>query len=292
MGTRTALTVALLVALGPSPGVGQPKGDAPGRSLGLASVPNLRDVGGYKTRDGRIVKTKLLYRSSQLARVSAADKEKLAALGLTAVYDLRTADERKALPDELPAGATAVPLDVFADSDQEVPAKLRAILQKPAEATAETAATVDALFAKAYREFVTLPGARKAYGELFRRLGEAGAGPAVVHCTSGKDRTGWAAAALLALLGVPEDAIAEDFAKSNDHLLPGYAKAVEAFAKAGGDPAVARAILGVKAEYLRASFDEVKAKYGTIEGYFAKGLGIDEAGQKALRDQFLTKPDE
>ena len=44
----------------------------------------------------------------------------------------------------------------------------------------------------------------------------------------------------------------------------------------------------MKTEYLQSSFDEVKNQYGSIEGYFEKGLGIDNAGQRELRDRFLT----
>lgn len=79
---------------------------APGASLGIASVPNLRDVGGYATRDGSTVAAGLVYRSNQLAGISAGDMEKLAGLGLKVDYDLRTSDERNARPDEVPPGVT------------------------------------------------------------------------------------------------------------------------------------------------------------------------------------------
>jgi protein-tyrosine phosphatase len=45
----------------------------------------------------------------------------------------------------------------------------------------------------------------------------------------------------------------------------------------------------VKKEYLDAAFDEMQTKYGTIEGYFSEGLGIDAAQQKALRDLYLSE---
>ena len=44
----------------------------------------------------------------------------------------------------------------------------------------------------------------------------------------------------------------------------------------------------MKTEYLQSSFVEIKTQYGSIDGYFEKGLGIDEAGQQQLRDRFLT----
>ena len=58
---------------------------------------------------------------------------------------------------------------------------------------------------------------------------------------------------------------------------------------AGGERAIPMAILSVKAEYLDAAFDEIQKKYGTIENYFSEALGIDAAGQKALRDLYLER---
>ncbi len=188
-----------------APLAAQPKQDPPGQNLGIASVANLRDIGGYTTRDGAIVRTKLLYRSNQLSRISPNDMKRIAALGLKNEYDLRTAEERAELPDELPPGVNNIWLNVLADSDQSAPAQLGKLLQKPLEANAALGGgKVEDMFEKGYRDFVSLPSARKAYRQLFVDLAKQGSVPALFHCTTGKDRTGWAAAALLALLGVPE----------------------------------------------------------------------------------------
>jgi hypothetical protein len=143
--------------------------------------------------------------------------------GLLNDYDLRTADERDAAPDELPRGVKNIWLNVLADSKQAAPAKIIKLLPNPKEAKVELGdGKAEATFVKSYRDFVSLPSARKA----------------------------------------------------------------------GGDPAIIKAILGVKAEYLNASFDEMKTKYGTIEDYFSKALKIDAAGRKALRDRFLSRADD
>jgi protein-tyrosine phosphatase len=268
----------------------EPKKVNPGQSLGIASVPNLRDIGGYKTRDGFVVRSRLLYRSNQLSRIRPADMDKIAGLGLKCDYDLRTADQRRAAPDELPPGVKNISLNVLADSKLTGPARVSRLLQNPKAANAELGdGKAEAILAQTYREFVTLPSANKAFHQFFVELGNAENLPALVHCSSGKDRTGWAVAALLSLLGVPDEAVMEDYLRSNDYVLPGYQRTIDSFTKAGGDPAIIKAVLGVKAEYLKASFDEVQTKYGTIEGYFSKGLGIDAAGQKALRDRFLVR---
>lgn len=289
----TALLTASLFTVAHAQSTAQPKENIPGRSLGVASVANLRDVGGYMTRDGLVVRQKLLYRSNQLTKISSGDLKKIAALGLKNIYDLRTAEERAAAPDELPPGVNNIWLNVLADSGQSGPAQIMKLLQNPKEANPALGnGKAEAMFVKGYREFITLPSAKKAFQQLFVNLGKEGNLPALFHCTGGKDRTGWASAALLSLLRVPEDVIMDDFLRSNDYILPAYQKMIDAFAQAGGDPEITKAILGVKAEYLKAAFDEMKSKYGTIENYFSKALEIDAAGQKALRDRFLTRADD
>jgi protein-tyrosine phosphatase len=231
MTVRTALMAATLLAaaIGGAPSLAvtlaAPAGaqPAPGHNLGLASVPNLRDVGGYATGDGAVVRTGLVYRSDQLNPISPDDLTKLDELGLAIVFDLRTADERTARPDQLPPGVRDIWLNVLADEAQSAPAQLAELMANPTEANAALGGgKVEAMFAAAYRDFVSLPSAQAAYGRLFAALGEQDTLPALFHCTTGKDRTGWAAAALLLLLGVPQDVVMQDFLRSNEYLLPAY----------------------------------------------------------------------
>jgi protein-tyrosine phosphatase len=93
----------------------------------------------------------------------------------------------------------------------------------------------------------------------------------------------------LTLLGVPKETVMADYLRTNDYLLPYYKKTIDGFAAQGGDRAIIGAILGVKREYLEAAFEDVRSSYGSIENYFTKGLGIDSAGQKALRDLYLKE---
>jgi protein-tyrosine phosphatase len=259
-----------------------------GKSLDIASVPNLRDLGGYPTRDGHTVATGLAYRSDQLSGITPEDMADLAALNFKVDYDLRTAAERDKRPDELPPGMEYIWLNVLADAPQSSPAQLETLLRNPPEANEVLGnGQVEAAFIKAYREFVSLPSAKTEFGKLFRGLAERSQLPALFHCTTGKDRTGWAAAALLDLLGVPRDIIMADYLRSNDIIIPKYQEAIAAFIAAGGAPAIPEAILGVQEAYLNASFDEMETQYGTIENYFAEGLGIDADRQQALREVYL-----
>ncbi len=267
---------------------------APGESLGsalhLAALPNLRDIGGYRTRSGATVVEGLLYRSNAPSGLGSGDIAALARLGLKSDYDLRTAEEARAKPDAVLAGVRYARFDVLADSRAMSPAEIERLLHDPKKANAVLGrGRIDAIFTGAYREFVSLPSARTAYRSLFLALADRRNLPALVHCTGGKDRTGWAAAALLTLLGVPRQALMADFLKSNAYLMPQYRAAIDGFVARGGDREIALAIFGLKPGYLNAAFAEMTARYGTIERYFSDGLGLDAAQQKALRELYSRK---
>lgn len=257
----------------------------------VAALPNLRDVGGWTAGDGRTVAPGKLYRSTDLRNVSDDPQGALAGLALRTVYDLRSAAEREALPDPELAGVTDVPLDVLADAKQAIPANLDEVLADPTIVAGLSGPGADeavGFIAGSYRDFITLPSAKRAYRRFFLGLLGEDAGPALVHCTNGKDRTGWAAAGFLSLLDVDRDDIFHDYLQTNDRLLPSLAPLFDRFAAAGGDPAVLRPLLGVRAEYLQASFDELESAYGDVAGYFAEGLGIDAQSQDLLRDRYLV----
>ena len=260
----------------------------PALNLGIASIPNLRDLGGYQTTDGKTIASGLVYRSNQLSHISPEDMQKLAKLKLKNAYDLRTKEERDKRPEELPPGVNYVVLDVLADSPQAGPAQLEKLMADPESAEAELGGgKVEAGFKASYREFVSLPSAQREFSKLFRGLADKQQVPAVFHCTTGKDRTGWAAAAFLTLMGVPKDVVYEDYLRSNDNILTAYKENIDAFVAAGGSPNIPNAILGVKKEYLDAAYDEMQKRYGSIEKYFYDGLEIDADQQQALRNLYL-----
>jgi len=268
-----------------------PPGQSLGLALGIPILPNLRDVGGYKTADGATVARGLAYRSDTFNPMGAEDIKQLERVGLKNDYDLRTVSEVKARPDQMPPGVKWHLLNVLADAKSAAPAELEALMHEPKKANvALGGGKVEALFMEGYREFITLPSAKQSYRTLFQSLANPAMAPGVFHCTTGKDRTGWGAAALLTLLGVPRQMVMADHMRTNDYTLPQFKRAIDGFVAAGGDRAIAEAVFGVKAEYLQASFDEMHKQYGTIEKYFADALGIDAAGQQALKRLYLTPP--
>jgi protein-tyrosine phosphatase len=253
-------------------------------------MPNFRDAGGHRVPGGGTMRAGLLYRSDHVGQLSAGEADALAGLGIKVVYDLRTEAERLMTPDHRIAGATRVPLDLMADDEQAAPAQLLRLLEHPRAAKAVLGnGQAAALFVGGYRSIVTLPSACAGLGRLYGGLLDPGGLPALCHCTTGKDRTGWTCAALQALLGVPHDVVLQDFLASNRQIVPKYQQRVDEFAARGGDPALLVPVLSVLPEYLEASFDEVRRVYGSIEGYFGEALGLDARMQQALRDRFVNK---
>lgn len=252
--------------------------------LHLKTVPNLRDIGGYRTADGRWVKMGLLYRSDQLDRLSDHDLGAMGDLGLALVADLRTASERSHEPDRVPAGAEHLVLDVAADSKGSLGGDMR-------QAMATIAAGKGAeMLTEANRDFVSLNSARSAYHTLLSRIGAEAAGPTLYHCTAGKDRTGWASAVILTLLGVPRETVMADYLASNDYL---RAKNEATMAMLGALPTpITREnlepVLTVRAAYIEAAFAEVDKRYGSFDRYVREGLGLNDAEIDRLRTTLLA----
>lgn len=261
----------------------------PGAPITLATLPNLRDAGGWRTGDGRVVRTGVLFRSTALDRLDEADTAALTDLGIRCVVDFRTATERTNQPDRAPAGVREMVEDVLADSQIAVPAQMQAFFRDASQAVAFlSSGKADDAMRSAYREFIRLPSARSGLGAFYRLLLDDADLPVLYHCTTGKDRTGWATAALLTLLGVPEDDVYREYLLTNEQLLPALEPLFERFAAQGAPRELLIPVLGVDRSYLDTAFAEMRAEFGTIERYFAEGLGITAAEQQLLRDRLTT----
>jgi protein-tyrosine phosphatase len=245
-------------------------------------------VGGLPTADGRRVRTGLLYRSSALDRLAGPDASEVASLGIRTIFDFRTEAERTGRPDRVPAGVRYVPADILDGMTGHTPGQIQAAMADPAvarEVLGDGKGT--AMFVDQYRAFVTLPGARRTLGSVFAELADGHNRPALIHCMGGKDRTGWAAASLLLFLGVPVELVTADFMASNEHLGGMFRGLFDDFAARGGDPELLSAFLWVSREYLAMALDQVATCFGTIEGYFSEGMGLDDATLDTLRAAFV-----
>ncbi|MET9604728.1 tyrosine-protein phosphatase [Streptomyces sp. NPDC006512] len=243
------------------------------RLIALEGTANFRDAGGYRTTNGQWVKMGEVYRSDALNKLTANDLAKLQRLRVKTVFDLRMEDERTKDADKVPAGAAYVVADVFAGSGS-----FQTLPKTPAEAVK---AMTDA-----ERTMVSGEGGKKAYTQVFQGIQKDRARVVLFHCTAGKDRTGWANAALLTALGVPRETVEADYLASND-----YRKAANDAVLSHLPPqqaAVYKPLLDVRPEYLNAGYEEAKAKYGSFDRYLKDGLGIDSRELRELREDLLV----
>lgn len=264
-------------------------GGRPGQQIAIATVPNFRDLGGWAARGGRI-RSGLLYRSAQFANLQGDDLAAFQRHGIRSVYDFRTAEERDASPNTVPAGTEYIALDILAGATGAAPAQLAKAIADPAVAREMLGdGKAEAMFEAGYRQIVGLPSALTGYRQFFSAIAQPEHRPAVFHCTTGKDRTGWAAAAFLLLMGVSEQDVLAEYLLTNDQLVPALQPMLDRFSAAGGDPQLLMPILGVQRSYLDAGLDEMRTRFGTIEGYFSEGLGLDPATIDKLGMSYIER---
>ncbi|WP_344738013.1 tyrosine-protein phosphatase [Microbacterium awajiense] len=263
-------------------------GVSPGMAIVVEGIPNLRDVGGWPTDGGR-VRTGAVYRSAEFSALAGSAADKFSELGIRAVYDLRTADERAANANVVPQGTEYIVFDILADRPGAGPAQMLQVLSDPAAAEKLLGdGKAVKMFEQSYRQFLSLPSAITGYRQFFTLLAEKEHRPALFHCTTGKDRTGWAAAALLMMLGVGDDDVRADYLLTNDSLVPALQPMVDRFASIGGDPELLAPVIGVREEYLDAARSEMQSRFGDVETYFSKGLGLSSGTIDALRADLVV----
>src|ERR1700738_3120781 len=246
--------------------------DSPARHLNLAGASNFRDLGGYPTKDGRTVRWRQIFRSNHLGHVTEADIVVLRGLGLKSAFDFRGTEERVAATCGLAEIAVhSLPIE------PTVVAALRARL-----AGGIALSPVDALdvMRDSYRNYVRYY--TSSFRALFAHLLEDRA-PLVIHCTAGKDRTGFACALILHALGVPDEVIAEDYLLTNRF----YRRDPGASSELPDD--VRRVRGSVEASFLAAAFEAISADYGDLESYFSDGLGLG-AGERAMLEARYLEP--
>lgn len=242
----------------------------------LATRYNVRDLGGCTTAEGRRVRTGLVYRSAAPCRLSVMARDRFAGFGIRLVIDLRSNAERDHAPGELG-------VETWTRDHDASGADLVRAWRNP-DLTAERAG---ALMTEVYR---ALPEAQaEAIAELFRRIA-AGSLPLLIHCAAGKDRTGVAAALLLASLGVPRTAIESDFLRTRGDVGRALLETRAAMTRVGAHvdrAGVLERIAYVYPDYLRAMFDAMDERHGSVAGYIHDHLKLDRAVVKAMRCRML-----
>ncbi|MDR0902104.1 MAG: tyrosine-protein phosphatase [Opitutaceae bacterium] len=246
--------------------------------LPLEGGVNFRDLGGLPAANGRRVRPGLLFRSGALARLTPADRERLAAARLAHVIDFRDAAEAAKEPDALWDGARY----------ENIPANPveRGVSATIDRLSPELLAQMDPhkFMRDLYRE---LPLENRAYRRLVACVRETDAA-VVFHCAVGKDRTGVAAAIVLLALGAGRAAITADYLRTEQTLAPHRERVQTALAGELDGVAMEhmRVLMSAREEFIALALDSIESR-GGADAWLAAEFGLDAPARAALQAKYL-----
>lgn len=251
----------------------------------LEGTHNFRDLGGFRSEDGRRVKWNTFFRADKLSSLSSKDIDIIKYIGVKTILDFRSKSEIKLNPDTNISdieyiNISAMPtIKEFGDNFD-----MNYILN---ESFAIDILKVEAIIMDSYKSMVFN---NKAFAELVDCMENEHRTPIIFHCTSGKDRTGFAAALILSILGVPEEIIINDYIATNIYQKDISEKFINKIKKKVNNPdkiAMLNYAFNVKREFLEESFKSIKERYGSIDNYLEKEYGLTKKKKKELKNIYL-----
>ncbi len=269
--------------------------NAEGDSITLASrlIPlqggrNFRDLGGYKTTDGKTVKWGKLYRSGVLAGLTEQDYQLIEGLNIETVVDFRTNSERSSEQTHWQASPVEM---ITKDYEMEGMDAIVQVLRDPELNRAK----LEGFMANMYPHI--LDDQKQNYTAMFDRMVNKDGG-LLFHCTAGKDRTGISAALILTALGVDRQTVINDYLATNIYLdptalqpkdsgnvNPEHAAMMKFFASLPQD--MVQPLMGVTQPLIEAAIDAMEAKHGSVLEYIKQELDVSDEDIAELRAKYL-----
>lgn len=253
--------------------------------LATQGIHNFRDYGGWPVAGGGAVRRGLLWRSGQHVQATDEDLAALAPLHIRTVIDLRGASERERHPCRRVEGFDGEVIFHDGETSSSPP-------HMDIDASVTTADYARERMLAVYTRMPRNPAMIAMFGRYLRVLAET-EGASLVHCFAGKDRTGVAAMLMLNILGVSRDDQMAEFLRTNDApTMPVLRRqSVPAIEERLGrtldEPSIA-ALLGVREEYLATWWREAEIMHGSLDGYIARELGVDEALREQLQARYVA----
>ncbi len=260
------------------------------RRIHLKGVNNTRDLGGFKTVDGRRIKPHRLIRSGELKNITKNDVRILKEeYHLKKVIDLRTVVERERKKDPAIAGVKYEHVP-FVDESVIGITRDRSIVASAIKLIKSMDQSASEYMMGMYRALVIKESSIESVKRFFEILLENENGAVLFHCSAGKDRVGAATAILLTILGVPRHVIIKDYMateKFGDKFNKKYVAAARILFKNKKVSEYCEVFLSTNKNFLVAMFDEIESNYSSVSEYAEKCLGLDKEKQEKLRSMYL-----
>lgn len=246
------------------------------RNINIPGIQNFRDLGGYPSYSSKTqTRWGMLYRSAEIDSLDCSARRELKNLGIKTIIDLRAAAEvQKKSPLQKEFNIVHIPIDTGDMEDI-----LKGVQEQKIKSD-----TVYRMVEQMNRDLIDKY--TKEYRQIFDILLNKNSYPVVIHCSTGKGRTGIISALTLAALGVNEEAIMEDYRLSNDYFnIPSASQ--YAYKLPVRSQEAITTVFSAREDFLNAAKQEAERKYGDIETYLQKGIGLSKEEIKRLRSILL-----
>ena len=254
-------------------------------------ISNLRELGGYQTTDGQTIKTGVLYRCGHMSELTPDQVQIYQSLKLRTIIDLRRDDEVSDRPTPQFGDETNIHISVSDPDNAFAEAAARA--HEPDGAKLILAGAV-----QYYTEIITRNIGR--YIPVMEYIFDPNNLPLLFHCTAGKDRTGFVAAAILKFLDVPDEVAIKDYLLTNELLAERADERVVAWRKRlaterGIDETdidqealnALRTLMLTHRDMIQATFTAVEATYGNWHNLRRRALGVSDKQLETFKTNVL-----
>ena len=264
------------------------------RRIPLEGAKNIRDFGGFPTKNGSHIMPHRLLRSCELCVTTENDRTVLTEeYELKKVLDFRTTKEREEHPDPVMSGVINLHMPVLDEKALGVTREGQDgdFLEQLAASVMQPGFDVTEYMSEIYEKIILGENASRQYGRMFDELLAQEDGATLWHCTAGKDRAGIASFLILTALDVPEDIVEADYFKVNDFLRAENEKLCQSVEEKMNNHSIHDGLMKmfiVHRAYLDRMFDTIKSHYGTMEDYLEKALGLSRDKKELLKTLYLS----